>query len=325
MNAIYGLVLMSSTLTLSLGPQDALWNSKLVPYAFPNQSAYSAWVISPDQSTDTSGQSLNAVLKSINASDTQRVQHIYLGRYIESDNLQQDVLQYLAAHQWCGAGKPKLHSGALSKVRHAGLINCTQAAISQSAFVTRVDKISRANALRVSSVEIEALTFKQVNGQLVWISAAWLNLAPVEATESKVQQFADRLKRIIGDSDIDSFKSLPCSHAPCTDDAALLQTIFAGPSDITRYEQIMGESQLRIRIQGPMTIEPEFSRSSYLVTFYREGASPFDELGEIPTDIGLREFGLSFLQTALTVNDGEVVFHRVPFYVGAHHPYVSDY
>lgn len=142
--------------------------------------------------------------------------------------------------------------------------------------------------------------------------------------EESVRNFAEAVRSIISKSDKSSFINLPCVPSECSDSRTALEIIFGGEEE-SHFERIMRNPNLKILIQGPFTYEIKWPNQSYVVIFYDPAKSPFNEKGIISDGIGLKELYKSFLQMIVTITEGEVSFHRVPFYIEAHHPYVGNY
>lgn len=142
-----------------------------------------------------------------------------------------------------------------------------------------------------------------------------------------IQKFADSLRIMVANSDEIGFKKLSCipdRNKDCARNPDLLNRIFAGEKD-SNFEKIIRMPGLNIKILGPLTIEDKWLEKSYIVFFYDESLSPFGQNGRISDEVGQRELFKSFLQTIVTIVNGKAYFHRTPFYMYRHHPYVGDY
>jgi len=150
-------------------------------------------------------------------------------------------------------------------------------------------------------------------------------MSAAEEKELLVLAFSEQVKSIISSSDIKSFKNLDCHPSNCTNDNYTIETIFSDENNDTDFEKILKGSDVRIKIIGPYTYEPDSPQSSYTVIFFSASNYPFDSNGKISNEVGVRELYKSFLQMIVTIKDGVAGFNRVPFHLESHHPYVGDY
>jgi hypothetical protein len=146
-----------------------------------------------------------------------------------------------------------------------------------------------------------------------------------EDVESLVLSFSKKIKSAVVSSDLEAFKSLACLPTNCTNNDYTIDRIFSNVKNDTDFERILKGNDVQVKIIGPYTYEPEWPKSSFTVIFYSASNSPFDSNGEISEEVGVQELYKSFLQTIVTIRDGVVGFHRVPFHLESHHPYVGDY
>jgi len=152
-----------------------------------------------------------------------------------------------------------------------------------------------------------------------------LQVSSAQTSNEQVQAFAFEVRRLIAESDISGFRQLSCVPANNTISEEAIERIF-GPSDSTSdFERIMREPMLEVEIIGPYTREDHWPNSSYMITYYTSESTPFDSNDRISDEIGRKELYKSFLEMEVTISNGTVHFHRTPFYLGAHHPYVGDY
>ena len=151
------------------------------------------------------------------------------------------------------------------------------------------------------------------------------SIAFADDGELLVLSFSQKVKSIVASSDVEAFKNLDCHPENCTSAPYTIEKIFSDAKKDTYFEKILKGSDVQIKIIGPFTYKPDWPKSSFTVIFYSASNSPFDNNGEISEEIGVRELYKSFLQMIVTIRDGVVGFHRVPFHLESHHPYVGDY
>ena len=158
-------------------------------------------------------------------------------------------------------------------------------------------------------------------------AAAFLLSFPLSAqtSDALVREFALEARRLIAESDVPGFVMLPCLPEPCTDSDLVLERIFGQDDVVSNFERIMRQKNLDILINGPYTRESRWPSSTFNVIYFDPENAPFDSNGYIHKETGQAELYESFLQTEVTISDGVVWFHRMPFHVGAHHPHVEDY
>lgn len=138
-----------------------------------------------------------------------------------------------------------------------------------------------------------------------------------------VERFASHLIAIVSSSNKDEFSKIPCMKIECGDLG--VQYVFGEGQIVTPYERLLSHGEIKYKILGPYTVEPEYKNTSYTIVFYLNSKSPFNAKGTIDSDYGFEEINKSFLQTQVTVLNSSVYFQRVPFYIEAHHPYAGDY
>jgi hypothetical protein len=146
-----------------------------------------------------------------------------------------------------------------------------------------------------------------------------------EDSESLVLSFSNKVKSAVASSDVETFKNLECHPKNCTNDGYTIKEIFSDAENDTNFEKILKENDVQIKVVGPYTYNSDWPKSSYTVIFFSSSNSPFDSNGEISDEVGVRELYKTFLQMIVTIRDGVVGFHRVPFHLESHHPYVGDY
>lgn len=142
-------------------------------------------------------------------------------------------------------------------------------------------------------------------------------------THKKIEDFALFLIKTVKSSDVSEFQKVGCVKIHCGEIG--IEYIFGENESSKKFNMIMSKEDVTYRIFGPYTVEPEYPGATYSIIFYSPSKSPFDAAGEISMEVGSNELYKSFLQTQVTVVDGEVLFQRVPFYLESHHPYIGDY
>jgi len=141
----------------------------------------------------------------------------------------------------------------------------------------------------------------------------------------KVKIFANKIVSLIASSNIDGFKKLPCYPTNCTNSKYIQASIFGNGIHQTQFEKILADSNLRIKVISPAAKGNKHLHATYVVVFYSSKYSPFDISGNISIEYGYKELYSSFLQTSVSIHNGNVGFNQVPFYLESHHPYVEDY
>lgn len=156
---------------------------------------------------------------------------------------------------------------------------------------------------------------------LVFLSAS----AFANSDKVLVKGFAKSIIYSIANNDIETFKKLACHPSNCTDDKHTIKTVFGSEDIETSFEKVFKANDIEIKIIGPYTYESKYSNKSYTIVFFNASDSPFNKDGVVTTEIGIKELFNSFFQTVVTIKEGEAGFHRVPFHLESHHPYVGDY
>ena len=146
-----------------------------------------------------------------------------------------------------------------------------------------------------------------------------------QANDNLVIAFADDVRRLIAKSDVTGFSALPVLPSKNKVSDEVLESIFGPAESISNFQNIMRLPSLEFRVVGPYTREEQWPNATYTIIYYDSENSPFVSENEIPKEVGQANLYKSFLQTEVTVVDGEVRFHRVPFHLGSHHPYVGEY
>ena len=142
-------------------------------------------------------------------------------------------------------------------------------------------------------------------------------------TGNKIERFSEYLIEIIRDSKVEEFRKIGCVNISCGEIG--LELIFGENERSEKFKEIMSKKDLAVEIFGPYTVEPEYPDATYSIVFFSLSNSPFNAEGGISKEIGYAELYNSFLQTQVTIINGEIYFQRVPFYIESHHPYAGDY
>ncbi|MCU7844165.1 MAG: hypothetical protein KZQ93_10035 [Candidatus Thiodiazotropha sp. (ex Monitilora ramsayi)] len=160
--------------------------------------------------------------------------------------------------------------------------------------------------------------------QIIFICLFSSSISHAGGVDEAVRDFSEKVRLIIANSDKSSFIDIPCVPMLCSNSTEVIDIVFGGEEE-TDFERIMKIPELKILIRGPFSIEKQWQNKSYMVIYYDPDKPPFDDRGIISEETGIRDLYKSFLQMIVTVSEGKVSFHRVPFYIGAHHPYVGEY
>lgn len=157
----------------------------------------------------------------------------------------------------------------------------------------------------------------------IFILFTMLSSASIATELDSIEVFAASLINIIRTGNVDEFKKIDCVKIPCGD---IGKSLIVGNNDSSnKFKEIMSKDDITFKIFGPYTVEPEYPDATYSIVFYSLSNPPFGSDGGINMDVGYAELYRTFLQTQVTVVDGEILFQRVPFYLEYHHPYVGDY
>ena len=143
-----------------------------------------------------------------------------------------------------------------------------------------------------------------------------------QASHEEILIFAQDLKYLIGNSDVDAFIQIPCFPISCDD--GVVDIIFGG-AEITPYERVLSDPATDVKVFGPYTNERASPNQSWEILYYNPAEIHFDSDARIDSEVGMKEFGIKLFQTTVIPTDDGIAFHRTPFYLFAHHPYAGEY
>ena len=136
--------------------------------------------------------------------------------------------------------------------------------------------------------------------------------------------FAEKVASAIKDGDSQGFENFQCVPQPCMF-PEVTEMVFGASSERYKFQEVLSQKSIKIVVVGPYTEETPWPLSTYTVMYIDPVASGLAESGEVNQEYGVRELYRSFLQTQVTVVNNTAKFHRTPFHLGAHHPYVEEY
>ncbi len=92
--------------------------------------------------------------------------------------------------------------------------------------------------------------------------------------------------------------------------------------------EFLGEDATAIRVYGPYSMGvPEYDSHAavYTVVYYDPDKISFNEHGHVDPVLMEKLWGDGYLETQITYSDNQWMFHRTPFFYGAHAPWAEDY
>ena len=141
--------------------------------------------------------------------------------------------------------------------------------------------------------------------------------------QEKVKTFSEDIRWLIASGDRNIFAELPVfPQYSISDDA--LSYVF-GEGNEPGVGTFISKDKILIKIYGPYFENDNETHSSYSIAYYNPEKLKPDEKGFFSLSEIEKFWGVAFLGTVVTIVDGTVMFHRTPFYYGAHAPWAGDY
>ena len=137
-----------------------------------------------------------------------------------------------------------------------------------------------------------------------------------------IKLFSEDVRTLIATRAIEKFSNIPYFPESNSLSNTARESIFGIDSN---FENIMKNERVKLKVYGPFTYDESLPNATYVVIYYDPKESPFDISGNISDKVGVNELYHSFLQMVVTIKNGVVYFHRTPFYIESHHPYVGEY
>lgn len=154
---------------------------------------------------------------------------------------------------------------------------------------------------------------------------------PACATDSQfarqsAEDFALRLQGIIAAGAVDEFKKI--RRFPWGEMDEYEANYVFGLEGEKGFVEFLGKDAAGVRVYGPYSMGvPEYDgyAAVYTVVYYDPDKISFNEHGHIDPVLMEKLWGDGYLETQITYSDNQWMFHRTPFFYGAHAPWAEDY
>jgi len=140
--------------------------------------------------------------------------------------------------------------------------------------------------------------------------------------KEKVEFFADNIRHLVASEKQMAFKELPVFPRMNISDDAVAYVF--GSEEKGGFVKFFNKN-ISIKIYGPYVRSDANHYRSYSIVFYNSEKINPNESGSFNSMEIQKYWGIDFLETIVTVVDGNVMFHRTPFYFGSHAPWAEDY
>ena len=170
-----------------------------------------------------------------------------------------------------------------------------------------------------------SITLLKSTKVLAAICILFINIGCAYSKQSEsAEEFGRRLRQIIIEGDVGSFRQLQCVPQKCIgeDDIRYVFGDIAKPSPI---KALLSDPKITIKVFGPYTYEDDYPNGSYALLFYLPEAALFTESGFMTPEARKTQWLRSYTETVISKKNGDWIFHRTPFYFGAHLPWLADY
>nr|VFK24168.1 MAG: hypothetical protein BECKMB1821G_GA0114241_100742 [Candidatus Kentron sp. MB]VFK30540.1 MAG: hypothetical protein BECKMB1821I_GA0114274_101624 [Candidatus Kentron sp. MB]VFK75291.1 MAG: hypothetical protein BECKMB1821H_GA0114242_101923 [Candidatus Kentron sp. MB] len=158
----------------------------------------------------------------------------------------------------------------------------------------------------------------------IFLLSAVFSAGACHASErEKVENFADEARALISSGNRAAFGKLPVYPRKVVSEEAL--SYLFGNADNNRPAIFFGGKSILTGIYGPYARKDANEHSVYSIIYYDSSVMVRNEKGTFGSDQIREHWGTAFLETAVVVVDGIVMFHRTPFYYGSHAPWAEDY
>lgn len=144
-------------------------------------------------------------------------------------------------------------------------------------------------------------------------------------TDSEVvEEFAERLKKIIVDGKIDEFKQLPCSPSNCVHEENIVD-VFGSKSEESVIRRLLQNPGTKFRIVEHYGHSSGSQAKEYSIFYYDPDIVKFDDKGLLSQEDRESLWRVGYIETVVTFEEGRWSFKYTPFYYGSHLPWVDDY
>ena len=144
------------------------------------------------------------------------------------------------------------------------------------------------------------------------------------AQEESSREFAERLRDIIVSRDTAAFSELPCFPSHCVDQDDV-DYVFGTDGEESYLVHLLQRTDIKVKVFGPFEYSESSSNSEYVVMYYDPLVVVFDRDGLLSEKDRKELWWNGYVETVVTLDDGEWAFYRTPFYYGAHLPWAEDY
>jgi hypothetical protein len=157
---------------------------------------------------------------------------------------------------------------------------------------------------------------------LIFLAAFFI--AGCNASESdEVNRFAESTLALIRSGDKTEFAKLPVFPGYKISDDAI--SMIFGEEGKKGVGNFLAKIKPAIKIFGPQAMGDSNGYDVYFIVYYDPNEIESNKEGYFDSFEIKKFWGTAYLETIITVVDNKAMFHRTPFYYGAHAPWAEDY
>jgi len=136
-------------------------------------------------------------------------------------------------------------------------------------------------------------------------------------------RFAEQIKEVIADGDVEGFRELPCFPMECVGQEEVAYVFGENETD-SYIRALLRNPKVEIKIFGPFQYsgDPE---GEYSVVYFDPEVVEFGNEGFMSSVAREELWWAGYVETVIKNENGVWGFYRAPFYYGANLPWVSDY
>lgn len=159
--------------------------------------------------------------------------------------------------------------------------------------------------------------------KVLFLSAILL-VSCVQAQNESIELYAERLRDIIVGGDKQGLIDLPCFPSKCVSQYDI-EYIFGKGDNDAFVKNFLSQPERKIKIFGPYQYSDRPYSNEYLLMYYDPNLVRFNSEGHLSQDDREKLWWKGYVETVITLKDGEWAFYRAPFYNGTHLPWAEDY
>lgn len=146
-------------------------------------------------------------------------------------------------------------------------------------------------------------------------------VTPVYACEASAKVFAQRVMKIITTGDVDHFMRLNCFPNDCIQSEET-EYIFGSSENAGFIVSFLKRDSIKTKVYGPINYNFSGDAREYVVVYFDSELVKFSSGGFLSEQDREELWWKGYVETVITVVDGEWGFSRTPFYYGTEPPWL---